>query len=445
MTNGAGNAVFSGCEIDRAQQDYRLRASAPHADAPRSARFDVTVGPAHHLAFGAYPADPTPATLTPQPSVRVVDEGGNLVASATNTITLSIDQNAGTFSCTLGPARVALGGVASFAGCQQTTAGVDYNLTAITTGLADNDVTGPDFDVASAPTKLLLCWGATTGACNRTPPVNSTGGVAFPTQPHVRIVNAANTVITFDDTTVVTLSKTPNTPTAGGPGTLTCNGGLSRTVTDGIAQFAGCAIDRAGTGYRIRATSIPVLTQDDSNAFNIAVGPAAKLGFLTQPVNGNAGQVLSPTITVAIQDAGGNTVTAGQSAAITMFISPPNPLGAASNCTGGNTVGAVNGVATFTGCSIDRGGTFTLTATPGGIVPPGNIAPATSAPIVIAAIPAQLSLFASSPVITWGNTVVFTVQFGANGANRAYTMQASPDGVNWTTIVAPLLTTNAAG
>lgn len=445
VTNGAGNAVFTGCEIDRAQQDYRLRASAPHADTPRSARFDVTVGPVHHLAFGDYPADPTPATLTPQPVVRVVDEGGNTVNSATNTITLSIDQNAGTFSCVGGPARVAVGGVASFAGCQQTTAGTDYNLTATTTGLVDNDVTGLDFDVVAAPTRLLLCWGATTGTCNTTPPTNSTGGVAFTPQPHVRIADAANSTVTSDDTTVVTLARAPGTPSSGGPGTLACTGGLSRTVTDGIAQFVGCTIDKAGTGYRLRATSVPTLTPADSNAFNVAVGPATRLGFLTQPTTGNAGQTLSPNITVAIQDAGGNTVTTGQSAAITLLITVPNRLGAVLNCSGGNTVAAVNGVATFTGCRIDRVGTFTLTATPGGIVPPGNIAPATSAPIVIAAPPAQIALFASSPVITWGDTVLFSVQFATNGANRVYTMQASPDGVNWITIVMSPLMTNAAG
>ena len=437
-----GVATFSGCEIDRAQNDYRLRAEAAHASAENSATFDVSVGAAHHLVFRAYPANPTPATFAPQPSVAVVDEGGNTVTTDTRTIGLATNQNGGTFTCTGGLNRAAVAGVATYAGCRQATPGANYTLTAVTTGLAANSVLGANFTVASDATKLLLCWGATTGNCNTSPPSGITGGAAFPTQPHVRVVNASNQTVTSDDTSIVTLAKRPGTPAQGGPGTLTCANGLSRMVTDGIGQFTGCSIDRSGTGYRLRATS-PALEQADSSAFTVAVGPAAKLAFLTQPATGTALQVLTPAISVAVQDAGGNTVTSGLSAAITLLITPPNPGGGVLACTGGLTVAAVNGVATFTGCTIDRGGTFTLTATPGGVVPPGNVMPATSAPIVIAASPAQLLLVPSRSVITWADTVILTVQFGANGANRPFTIQSSTDGANWNPTAS--LVTNAAG
>lgn len=441
-----GVASFTGCSIDRTGTGYRLLATSnPAYTAAATNPFDVAVGPAHHLAFSAYPANPTSAALTPQPSVAVVDAGGNTVTTDARTVTLGTNQNTGTFSCTGGLSKAAVSGVATFTGCTQTAPATGYTLTATTTGLNFNTVTGSAFAVTTGATRLLVCWGATTGACNQSPPTASTGGVAFPTQPHVRVVDAANQTITADDTTVVTLARTPNTPVSGGPGTLTCTGGLVRAVTDGIASFNGCTIDRAGTGYRLRATSSPAVTLADSNPFNVAVGPAAKLGFLAQPTSGNVGQVLSPNITVAVQDAGGNTVTTGQSAAITLLISPPNPTGAALSCTGGTTVGAPNGVATFTGCSVNRGGTFTLTATPGGIVPPGNITPATSAPIVISGAQAQLTLSASGTVITWGQTVFFAIGFGAGGANRPFTMQASTDGAGWSTIATPFLMTDTFG
>lgn len=444
VTNGAGDAVFTGCEIDLAQDGFRLRATAPHASPQNSAAsgFDVDPGPAHHLVFTSHPADPSPALLTPQPAVMVVDEGGNRIVTATNLITLSIDQNPGTFSCTGGLSLAAVAGVAAFSGCAQATGGVDYNLTATTTGLTDNDVTGPDFDVLGQ-NKLQFCWG-TTLPCVTTPPSNVTGGTPFPVQPVVRVLDGGNNTITTDNTTVITLSKTPGTPASGGPGTLACPGGLSRPVVNGVAAFAGCAIDLVGAGYRIRASSNPVLTAVDSNAFNVAVGPAAKLGFLTQPTGGTAGQALTPAITVAVQDAGGNTVTTGQSAAITLLIAN-NTTNAVLTCPGGNPVAAINGVATFPGCTIDRGGTFQLTATPGGVVPPGNITPATSAPFTLQAGPAQISLAASSNVITWGDTVVLTVQFGALGGNRPFTMQSSTDGTTWTTIQSAPLITGATG
>ena len=153
--------------------------------------------------------------------------------------------------------------------------------------------------------------------CNNSPPSGLTGGAVFPSQPHVRVVNASNQTVTSDNSTVVTLARTPGTPAQGGPGTLTCSNGLSRMVTDGIGQFTGCSIDRSGNGYRLRATG-PALTQADSNTFTVAVGPAAKLAFVTQPTTGTALQVLMPPISVAVQDAGGNTVTTGQSAAVTL-------------------------------------------------------------------------------------------------------------------------------
>ena len=78
-------------------------------------------------------------------------------------------------------------------------------------------------------------------------------------------------------------------------------------------------------------------------------------------------------------------------------------------------------------------------------MPPGNVAPATSAPIVIAAAPAQLSLVPSRSVIVWGDTVILTVQFGSNGANRPFTIQSSTDGANWNQTASPALVTNAAG
>src|SRR5204863_962858 len=46
-----------------------------------------------------------------------------------------------------------------------------------------------------------------------------------------------------------------------------------------------------------------------SSAFNITVGPAAKLAFTTQPGNGTGGTAFTTQPAVTLQDAGGNTVT----------------------------------------------------------------------------------------------------------------------------------------
>jgi hypothetical protein len=55
----------------------------------------------------------------------------------------------------------------------------------------------------------------------------------------------------YYSTAVVTLAIGTNP----GGGTLTCTGGLTRAAVAGVATFAGCSIDRAGTGYALTASS----------------------------------------------------------------------------------------------------------------------------------------------------------------------------------------------
>ena len=79
---------------------------------------------------------------------------------------------------------------------------------------------------------------------------------------------------------MVTLAIT--SPVVGG-GSLSCTGGLSKTVTAGVASFTGCKLDAPVVGYRLTATSVPVLTPATSDAFDVALRPADRLGFIFQP------------------------------------------------------------------------------------------------------------------------------------------------------------------
>ncbi|ALV42430.1 hypothetical protein AU252_15800 [Pseudarthrobacter sulfonivorans] len=81
------------------------------------------------------------------------------------------------------------------------------------------------------------------------------------------------------------------------------------------------------------------------------MGSTGGIPFATQPV-------------VAVQDADGNTVT---SSAAPITLSITTPAGAALTCTA-NPQNAVSGVATFTGCRVDKKGThYTLTAGSGSL------------------------------------------------------------------------------
>src|SRR5438067_3409389 len=85
------------------------------------------------------------------------------------------------------------------------------------------------------------------------------------------------------------------------------------------------------------------------------------LAFVTQPPpTVESGVTLSPPVQVAVQDSSGNTVS-GATDAVTVALGE-NP--GAATLTGTTTVGAVNGIATFTDLRVDRPGSgYTLVAT----------------------------------------------------------------------------------
>ena len=109
-------------------------------------------------------------------------------------------------------------------------------------------------------------------------PSNSTGGAAFATQPRVAVRDVAGNTMTTDNSMQVTLAITSGTGSASA--TLAFNSNTV-TVVAGIAAFAGCDIDKAGTGYTLEATSTPVPTSATSNAVKITVGTQAKLVVLS--------------------------------------------------------------------------------------------------------------------------------------------------------------------
>ncbi len=441
-TLGSGNAAFTGCKIDVAANGYKLRASASNAANVNSNAFNVSVGPADHLAFTSYPAASTVTPLVPQPTVSVVDAGGNVLTGDNRNITLGINLNPGTFTCTGGLVRPAN---SPYTGCSQTVAGSGYQLTATSTPVLPLSPAGALFTITSGPAnKLAICWGATL-PCVTTPPATIQGGTPFTTQPVIRVQDASGNTVITDETSVVALSILAGTPASGGPGTLTCAAN-SVTVVHGVGTFTGCRIDKAGIGYRLNATSTPIQTSGQSNVFNVVVGPAVKLGFLAQPTNVSAGQAITPAIQVAIQDAGGNTVTTGITATISLQFGT-NPASGVLTCGNNNQATTVSGVATFSNCTINsQGAGYSLVATAIAVAPNIALAPAQTNPFTVLAPQAAISIVPSSSVVLWGVDVTLNVHFGTNGANKTFAIQVSKDNATWGTIsAASALVTDANG
>jgi hypothetical protein len=134
-------------------------------------------------------------------------------------------------------------------------------------------------------------------------------------------------------------------------------------AVNGVATFSDLSIDKSGSGYTLVATA-GNLPQVTSAAFTVVGDQATQLAFTTQPGNAVAGKALDPQPVVTVQDANGNTDT-NYSGPVTIALGA-NPTSASLN--GTKTVNAVNGVATFTGLSIDNPGVgYTLVASAVGL------------------------------------------------------------------------------
>jgi trimeric autotransporter adhesin len=199
-------------------------------------------------------------------------------------------------------------------------------------------------------------------------------------------------------TNAVTLAIGTN-PSAG---VLACTntGGLTVTSVSGVANFTGCSITKAGTGYTLAATSSPVLTPPvNANAFTITAGAASQLVFTTQPVGGVlVGGNFAAQPKVSVEDANSNVVTSdtgSETLSIAVYTAGNGGSTKGTLACTTNPVNAVAGVATFAGCKINgtaAAGTYTLSVVRSGLTS------ATSSGVVINAGVASQLVFTTQPV-----------------------------------------------
>jgi hypothetical protein len=184
----------------------------------------------------------------------------------------------------------------------------------------------------------------------------------------VAIEDSNGAIDTNDNSDTVTLAIGTNP--SGGVLSCTNAGGLTVTASSGVANFTGCAITKAGTGYKLTASSATapsLAAPTNANAFNIIAGTASQLVLTTQPsVNQNiqATGTGSFPAAVSVEDANGNVETGDASTSVTLALGT-NPSGGVLSCTnpGGVTVTDTSGVASFAGCAITLAGTgYELTA-----------------------------------------------------------------------------------
>jgi methionine-rich copper-binding protein CopC/uncharacterized membrane protein len=181
-------------------------------------------------------------------------------------------------------------------------------------------------------------------------PVSTLPGATISPAVTVAIEDSTGAVLTGDSSTV-TLALSHGTFADG-------NTSETATASSGIATFNNLVINATGN-YTLTASDSSLATAVSGN-FTISAS-AAKLAITAQPVNAVAGAAFSDPITVAVEDALGNTISTDTST-VTLTLSSGTFFG------GGMTATAVasGGVATFTNLvpnSSDTAGNYTLAAT----------------------------------------------------------------------------------
>jgi len=180
-----------------------------------------------------------------QPVVEIRDSDDNLIAVATDEVTLVLWEGDGTLSGTATVAAVA--GVATFSGLSIDTPGADKVLAAF----ADDTHAGASDTFAITYAKKLVF--------TQQPSASTEEDVAFAQQPVVEIRDSSDDLIA-DATDEVTLALTT------GDGTL--SGTATVAAVAGVATFTGLSIDTPGTDKVLTATATGIESADTS-AFTI--------------------------------------------------------------------------------------------------------------------------------------------------------------------------------
>lgn len=365
VSSAGGLATFSDLSIDNAGSGYTLSATATGLAGSTSSGFDIIVGTAVKLSFVVQPSTTAGGVpINPSVQVQIQDAGGNLVPGATNSVTVSLgnNPNSGVLSGTKTVA--AIGGVAAFSTLSIDSAGAGYTLNATASGLT-----------GTASTAFTIIVGVAAKLGFLVQPSNAFGGAILTPAVKIEIQDAGgNRVSGATNGVTVAIGTNPNNGTLSGSTTL--------AATGGVATFSSLKVDSAGTGYRLTATASG-LDDATSSTFNISVGAAAQLGFLTPPSDGTAGGAIAPPVQVEIRDLGGNrATTASNIVAVALAANPGS-----GTLSGTTSVSAATGVATFSSLSIDKAAAgYTLHATSSGLTP------VTSAAFAIAADGVDASL-----------------------------------------------------
>ncbi|MCC7405707.1 MAG: hypothetical protein IT288_15010, partial [Bdellovibrionales bacterium] len=358
--------------LNKSGTGYVLRASDGTRTAD-SGSFNVTHAAASTMVYTTQPAN-TVAGNNLLPVIEIRDTYGNVVTSgadATASVTLTLQSGTGSLSGTT--SKNAAAGVASFTATEAvyvTSAG------AKTLRATKADTTG------SSGTGTL-----TVDSNSFTISSAAANSIAFTTQPASGIAGSILTpVVTISDvygnpiTSGADASATVTLTLQSGTGAL--SGTTALNASSGVATWTGAQsmyVNLIGSKV-LRATKADTSGSGgtgtmtaDSNSFTISHAPASQVVYTTAPTNGQASSATF-SLVLEIRDTYGNLVSTGADATANVTLSTPtkpgnltnnacNASGVVAALSGTTTVPASGGIVTYTGLSLNVGGSYVIRAT----------------------------------------------------------------------------------
>ena len=357
-----GVATFSNLLFDTAGT-YTLNATDGTLSSATSGSITISPAAASHIVLQQSPTTGTAGqALSPSVQVALEDAFGNVVTGNTSTVVIAVAGGPGGLTAGSTTSVAAVSGVATFSNLVLDTAGT-YTLKAIDGALTG--VTSGNITVSPAAASRLVLEQS---------PTTATAGQALGPSVQVAVEDAFGNVVTSNSSTV-------QIAVGSGPGSLTAGSTTSVAAVSGVATFGNLVLDTAGT-FTLKVTD-GALTSATSGNITVSAAAASRLVVRQSPTTGTAGQALSPSVQVAVEDAFGNMVTSNTSTTQIAVVSGPGIWAAGST----TSVPVINGVATFSNLLLDTAGTYSFKATDGALTSAatGNIAmiPAAASQLVV--------------------------------------------------------------
>jgi len=360
-----GIATFSNLLLDTAGT-YTLKVTDGALTSATSGNIVIGAAGASQLAYQTTPTTGSAEALSPSVSVAIEDAFGNVVTSNTSTLTIAVATGPAGFAAGSTTAVAAVSGVATFSNLVLDTAGA-YTLS-MSDGPLPDVITGTITISPAAARQLVLQQSPTSG----------TAGQALSPSVTVDVEDAFGNLMTTDSSTVTIAI-------ASGPGGFATGSTTSVPAASGVATFSNLLLDTAGT-YSLKITDGTLTSATTGNVVISAAG-ASQLGYQQTPTTGTAGQALSPSVTVAVEDAFGNVIATDTSTVTIAIASGPGGLATGST----TSAPATNGVATFSNLVFDTAGNYTLSVSDGGLTG------VTTGPITVNPAAATQLLLQTSP------------------------------------------------